>query len=869
MLILSDSVYKERQRLWREHEDANLGDEAYYRQLLALCPEDFMGLIGLAKVSRDAGDLVSAERYCWQAIESNPCAGSPYLALAQILDTKPESAALAEGLSELGILKQLRDDDGEDILSDLSLKVLETGPAPAELGDKLRELSAGERAHLLALTLRQGRDSEPAWVTERLRPLRLVEDLEAADVMDAAMVDAFIAEGPSIAPLLTGVLRAWAQDFLGEDGDVDLENALGLLGETGTPAEFPGLLELVDLKSDDASGASSWALGRIMDRLPEDSAQCLESIIPSLHLPQRLKIAELLIAQPGFDPENRLFPRLSEALEVMEQAERDRYLPLLLVSMGATPRRGGFRTARAILRAKGPLISRSARRECEEILSLFDGADPLPGPVLPPAPTVYEICAGEAVWASAQDEEIDDEFLPSPQPVRRQPVPGRNDPCWCNSGKKYKKCHLESDERERTQPQGGGSSVPRESSEFAVLRESIGKFLGRVLSEREMKESFAEFFGDRRENDPVDAKMTVIEWAIHDWVVPSLGRTVLDQFLIQRGARLTDVEREIVASWSRSFVGFYEIQQLKPGAGAELKEVISGETLFVHDVNLSRSATKWDGILARVVDGERGLELAAVARMVPRSHMVPLREWMEDDRDEQGLAWPEYLKANWPRIRRQSCEIAESWLEGLRLTNTSGEEFLLSKARYSVLDEAMVIAALRAFPEFTDDSPRDASETKFVWLNDKSTVLGSIRIADGELIFECNSKQRLDRGTGLITGLAGAHLRHLRDEFTTQKEVKRRAREGPRDQRDAGSELRGEMRNEILTKFGERYYREWLDTSVPALSGKTPREAAKTAKGRRELAGVLKFFENAEERKRQRGEPFIAIARVRADLGLD
>ncbi|MCD8315941.1 MAG: type I methionyl aminopeptidase [Eggerthellaceae bacterium] len=27
------------------------------------------------------------------------------------------------------------------------------------------------------------------------------------------------------------------------------------------------------------------------------------------------------------------------------------------------------------------------------------------------------------------------------------PVPGRNDECWCGSGKKYKKCHLDSDER--------------------------------------------------------------------------------------------------------------------------------------------------------------------------------------------------------------------------------------------------------------------------------------------------------------------------------------------------------------------------------------------------------------------------------------
>jgi methionyl aminopeptidase len=30
--------------------------------------------------------------------------------------------------------------------------------------------------------------------------------------------------------------------------------------------------------------------------------------------------------------------------------------------------------------------------------------------------------------------------------------PGRNDPCWCGSSQKYKKCHLESDERGATRP---------------------------------------------------------------------------------------------------------------------------------------------------------------------------------------------------------------------------------------------------------------------------------------------------------------------------------------------------------------------------------------------------------------------------------
>ena len=30
-----------------------------------------------------------------------------------------------------------------------------------------------------------------------------------------------------------------------------------------------------------------------------------------------------------------------------------------------------------------------------------------------------------------------------------KPVPGRNDPCHCGSGKKYKQCHLEKDEAAR------------------------------------------------------------------------------------------------------------------------------------------------------------------------------------------------------------------------------------------------------------------------------------------------------------------------------------------------------------------------------------------------------------------------------------
>ncbi len=61
----------------------------------------------------------------------------------------------------------------------------------------------------------------------------------------------------------------------------------------------------------------------------------------------------------------------------------------------------------------------------------------------------------------------------APQPVHSTKTPGRNDPCWCGSGKKYKYCHMRADQGREPAPaqavgapaaqQGGSSPVPARS----------------------------------------------------------------------------------------------------------------------------------------------------------------------------------------------------------------------------------------------------------------------------------------------------------------------------------------------------------------------------------------------------------------------
>jgi hypothetical protein len=269
------------------------------------------------------------------------------------------------------------------------------------------------------------------------------------------------------------------------------------------------------------------------------------------------------------------------------------------------------------------------------------------------------------------------------------------------------------------------------------------------------------------------------------------------------------------------------------------------------------------------VPGERGTEFTGTGLTVPRLHIQRFRAWMEEDRKESGLEWPAYLKANWPRVRRQSFEVAENWRESLQLSNTDGDELFFSKAVYTIADETALMTALRECPEFDDNSDPNERFESFVWLNAKKTILGNIRVERNELELECNSKERLERGKLLLARIAGDSLRHLRDEFTTQKELKSRMDAEPRRTSPLESEIPKEVRDQLIGQALEEHFRTWPDTKLPALNGKTPRQAVKTAVGREQVIAILKDFENAEERQKRDGEPVYGVDRLRKELGLE
>ncbi|MGM0443407.1 MAG: type I methionyl aminopeptidase [Fibrobacterota bacterium] len=59
---------------------------------------------------------------------------------------------------------------------------------------------------------------------------------------------------------------------------------------------------------------------------------------------------------------------------------------------------------------------------------------------------------------------------------------GRNDPCWCGSGKKYKKCHWKSDKKTGGSPERTAPSLVKSSAEIEGMRRA-GAFNAEVMEQ--------------------------------------------------------------------------------------------------------------------------------------------------------------------------------------------------------------------------------------------------------------------------------------------------------------------------------------------------------------------------------------------------
>lgn len=178
-----------------------------------------------------------------------------------------------------------------------------------------------------------------------------------------------------------------------------------------------------------------------------------------------------------------------------------------------------------------------------------------------------------------------------------------------------------------------------------------------------------------------------------------------------------------------------------------------------------------------------------------------------------------------------------------RLVTFDGEPVSFCQAHYHVSDPDAAFAALAGCEELDADPER----RKLTWRRpvdaDQRRILGSMRFEDGRLVLECMSKERLDRGRQLIESLAGEWLTHGADSIQDPWQAVAEHEASGRVRPPAPSGLSPEEEGALIREVLERHYRTWPDEPLPALGGRTAREAVRSAAGREEVATLLASME--------------------------
>jgi hypothetical protein len=775
-------------------DEGTLSQEEGLQKLLELDPYDGVEWLALGMLRKEQGRIDEAAHCFWRAAEANPCRYESFLCLGTM---DPSAGPLAVGLMSLGGHKALmREESGK--------KDRKTWQMAVAVGAALR-------------------GTEPQSVTDRLRPHRLVQEILSPPVSGMArhVVDQILEYREACTPLLLGVLRGWVYNDLPEDYTFPAEAALALLGEMRDPAHLPVLLEFVASPEADIREAACWALARLSKERPEELLPQLRERAASGPLPLRFGMAGVYSWMPGIEGVGDALVDLLQGLEQLSPDARDIM----------------FRTvAGALFDTQGP----EARALILALIARYsEFLEPdTPGQCLalkndePIELTIYDFCC-----EPFEDEEEEDKQVST----SARPKLGRNDPCWCGSGKKYKKCHLAADEAAEAE------------HEFEV-RSALADFTSQELRPAEMRAALKTYLGREIQEIDEDEQISFLEWLIHDHTIPRWGRTPVQEYL--RVAQLSGEQRRQVESFAVAVYSLLEVQEVRRGTGVRVRDLLQGGDVFVHDVSSSKGLSKWDCLLSRVVDLGGRHEFAAHGMLVRRSVSEQFRGWILADREEQGGDWPSYLRANSHRLRQQLSALGKEWSEAVQVSTFDGEPLVFSKAVYQVQDEA---AWRRGAEACAVLHPNESGG--FAWLESESgTVLGNARFSGDRLVLECSSRERLKRGRDLLESLAPGALRHLADEFTDW----RQARKSANDVR-----VPPEVEREIVSQFYEQHYDRWPDVPLPALGSRTPRDAIRTSEGRRQVIDLLKTMENHAEHERREGRYAYDFSRLKAELGID
>jgi hypothetical protein len=481
--------------------------------------------------------------------------------------------------------------------------------------------------------------------------------------------------------------------------------------------------------------------------------------------------------------------------------------------------------------------------------------------------------------------------------------PGRNDPCPCGSGRKYKQCCLAKD----------AAPSPDELL-WRRLRRDLDGLLPELLAESVrhfgrsgVEEAWDEFNLWPETDEPEDQEFDetspyaplFLSWYVYDWLpdppdteVPEHAweTTAARAYLQHKGARLSALRREYMEACMAAPFSFHEVLQCEPGRGFRLRDVLTGTEAEVLERSGSEGVEPGELLYAKIVPVEGVALMEACAPvLIPPQEKIQLIEFRRKISAASALS-AAGLRENDIELRTVLLPMMDRLLNPRppAVANTDGDPLEFHTLRFDLPDPTAAVTQLRDLAagveeeDFESGIERDAAgrvvRADISWLRAgpgtamENTVLGRIKVEAGRLSAEVNSAKRAAALRALLDRrLPGARVLPsvVQSSHALVEEAHARALAGgplppdPEQERlMAMPEVQAALRETL-----RRHYRSWPDEQLPALGGRTPRQAVQDADGRETVQALLRQF----ERDMKRQDPALTagiIDELRATLGI-
>lgn len=480
--------------------------------------------------------------------------------------------------------------------------------------------------------------------------------------------------------------------------------------------------------------------------------------------------------------------------------------------------------------------------------------------------------------------------------------PGRNDPCPCGSGKKFKHCCLKAESAALESADALSWRRIRRGLDEPESGPTPLDFVRRTYGPVAVHEAWEEFSGREEPFSPKTPHLAVFtSWFLYRWspqaapfsaVDPAFAERIPAEVYLERaGQRMNPSVRRYRQACLRAPFSFHEVLRFDRGHGFQARDLFTGRERYV----MERGATDIMGVgdimfgLIVDVDGISMLDCAG-ACLIPPIHKIELMDFRKKLLRDQAQCTPEELN-DWDfELIEQYLAITDELLHPRlpQMHNTDGEPMEMHRLAYDIDSPEPVIRALadldleRTAEELLAAAERTVrGEIKRVswswkkagnalhesWTN---TVLGHLEVKARRLTAQVNSARRAAELRALIESRLGEQARFRTDTIQSiEKLLTSRAAEpeDPDAQRRADELAEHPQLQAAMQEMMARHFEGWVSESIPALGGLTPLQAVQDPEGREK---VLALVIDGERHARKMKPPVdeAVLQRLRSRLGL-